>query len=149
MTEASPRLIGLYLFVADMEATTAFYAALGLAVEPVSDMFARATWSGEVMLEFGTRQLTSSYDPGFREPGNLSKGTINFELASAEHVDALFHRLVALGYNGHLAPIDALWGARFAIINDPDGNQIGLHSPRNRVAEKQKEAGVSDGQGKG
>ena len=141
MTKPAPRMIGLYLFVSDLDATKDFYAALGLNVEPVSDMFARATWSEEVMLEFGTTALTGSYDPNFVEPGHLSKSTINFEVASEAEVDTKFEALTTLGYTGHLAPIDALWGARFAIVEDPDGNFIGLHSPRDTNAEREAERG--------
>lgn len=140
MTGSSPKMIGVYLFVSDLAATKDFYLALGLHIEPVSDMFARATWSEKVMLEFGTKKLTSSYDPNFVEPGPLSKSTLNFELASRPAVNTKFEQLVELGYEGHLAPIDAPWGARFAIVNDPDGNFIGLHSPRDREAERRRES---------
>jgi len=137
--EYHPKLIGLYLFVEDIGATSAFYSALGLKVEQISDMFGRATWEGEVVLEFGTKQLTESYDPNFNEPTSSSKSTINFELASVSAVDTKFEQLAQLGYVGHLAPIDALWQARFAIIEDPDGNYVGLHSPRDREAERDRE----------
>ena len=139
MNEHGPKFIGLYLFVADIGATATFYSALDLQIEHVSDMFGRATWGDDVMLEFGTERLTSSYDPNFKEPGSSSKSTINFELVSASAVDAKFKQLTALGYAGHLPPIDAPWQARFAIIEDPDGNFVGLHSPRNREAERKRE----------
>jgi predicted enzyme related to lactoylglutathione lyase len=29
---------------------------------------------------------------------------------------------------------------RFAIVDDPDGNIVGLHSPRDRESERQREA---------
>ena len=29
----------------------------------------------------------------------------------------------------HLEPIDAFWGARYAVVNDPDGNHVGIMSP--------------------
>ena len=132
-------MIGLYLFVSNLTATKDFYRALGLDVEPVSDMFARATWSENVMLEFGTKELTNSYDPNFKEPGPLAKSTINFELTSRSAVDSKFTQLVELGYDGYLAPIDAPWEARFAIVKDPDGNFIGLHSPRDRESDRQRE----------
>lgn len=141
MPRSTPRMIGLYLFVSDLEKTKAFYAALGLHIEPVSDMFARASWSDKVMLEFGTKKLTDSYDPNFEVPGFLSKSTINFEVGSEVEVDSTFVRLTDLGYQGHLAPIDAPWGARFAIVQDPDGNFVGLHSPRDRDAEREVERG--------
>lgn len=116
--------------MADLDATVRFYRAVGLDVDHISDMLARASWGGEAVLEFGTEVLTRSYDPAFETPGRPSKSTTNFELATREAVDAKFAELVALGYSGHLAPIDALWGARFAIVEDPDGNFVGFHSPR-------------------
>ena len=143
MTRETPKFLGIYLFVNDIEATTQFYAALGLEIEPVSHMFARATWKGEAMLEFGTEALTSSYDPLFAKPEPCSKSTINFEVESKSRVDEKYEELTALGYVGHLAPIDALWQARFAIIQDPDGNYVGLHSPRDRHAERNREAGAT------
>ncbi len=135
--------IGLYLFVKDIEATSAFYSALGLEIEHVSGMFGRATLEGEVLLEFGTNQLTKSYDPNFEEPMSLSKGTINFELASASAVETKFEQLAQLGYVGHLSPIDAPWQASFAIIEDPDGNYVGLHSPRDRKVERARETSAT------
>ncbi len=42
----------------------------------------------------------------------------------------MYAELTSAGYVAHLPPIDAFWGSRFAIIDDPDGNVIGLHSPR-------------------
>ncbi len=144
MNNSTPRLIGLYLFVADLQATKAFYSALGLKIEAVSDMFARASWGAEVVLEFGTASLTRSYDPKFEDPGRNSKSTINFELASRTAVDQKYNQLVELGYDGHLAPIDALWEARFAIVRDPDGNQVGLHSPRSLAADRAREADATN-----
>ena len=139
MDQQHPKFIGLYIFVSDVSATSAFYSALDLKIEHISEMFGRATWGDEVMLEFGTKQLTRSYDPNFKEPDLSSKSTINFELASESAVDAKFMHLTELGYVGHLPPIDAPWQARFAIIEDPDGNFVGLHSPRNREAERKRE----------
>ena len=38
--------------------------------------------------------------------------------------------LTSAGYRGHLAPIDALWGARYCEVDDADGHTVGFHSPR-------------------
>ena len=56
-------------------------------------------------------------------------------------MDEKFEELIAIGYTAYLEPIDALWAARFAIVLDPDGNQIGLHSPRNTDEDRQRERG--------
>lgn len=124
-------LNSVYLVVADLPGAIAFYRRLGLdlAEEP-GPHFARAVAGGGVMLEFGTAELTRGYDPNWRAPAGPGGNTLNFSLASRDGVDAMYAELVAAGYHGHLAPIDAFWGSRFAIIDDPDGNNVGLHSPR-------------------
>lgn len=33
------------------------------------------------------------------------------------------------GHKGRQPPYDAFWGARYAIVADPDGNDVGLMSP--------------------
>jgi uncharacterized glyoxalase superfamily protein PhnB len=50
-------------------------------------------------------------------------------LATREAVDERFVELTSAGYLGRQAPFDAFWGARYAIVADPDGNDVGLMSP--------------------
>ena len=59
------------------------------------------------------------------KPGTM----ISFQLPSREAVDALHDKLTAAGYESRQAPYDAFWGARFAIVADPDGRDVGLMSP--------------------
>ena len=93
-------------------------------------MSSRAEWPTEgARLEFGTAELTKSYDPNWREPSGAATNTLNFELPSSAAVDALYAQMTSAGYAAHLAPIDAFWGSRFAIVDDPDGNVVGLHGP--------------------
>lgn len=134
-----PNLLGVYLFVRDLSAALAFYRMLGLQIEEVSDDFARATMSNGATLEFGTAALTRSYDPNWQEPNLPGTNTINFELASREAVDAMYEKLTGAGYTAHLAPCDPPWEARFAIVDDPNGNIVGLHSPRNREGDRRRE----------
>ncbi len=125
----------------DFERSLAFYKLLGLSIEEVSDAFARATMPNGATVEFGTAELTRSYDPNWQEPSGPGLNTINFELASREAVDGMYEQLTNAGYTGHLAPCDPPWQARFAIVDDPDGNVVGLHSPRDREDDHQREAG--------
>ena len=134
-----PRLLGIYVFSANLGETLKFYRLLGLPVDEISEMFARATLPGGGMIEFGTDTLTHSYDPDWQRPDGLSNNTINIELASAQAVDATFTAAVEAGYRGHLAPCDPPWQARFAIVLDPDGILVGLHSPRELPADQQRE----------
>jgi uncharacterized glyoxalase superfamily protein PhnB len=54
---------------------------------------------------------------------------LGFRLASRESVDALYEELTGAGYRGAQPPYDAFWGARYAIVADPDGNSVGIMSP--------------------
>jgi len=135
------RTLGTYLFVSDIDASLSFYKSLGMRVEKVSGAFGRALVGDEVALELGTVDLTASYDARYVSPPKVSKGTINFELESREAIDEKFAEMTASGHAGYLRPIDALWQARFAIVLDPDGNQVGLHSPRSLDGDRQREQG--------
>lgn len=134
-----PNLIGVYLFVRDLPVALDFYELLGLSIERVSPVFARAVTPCGASIEFGCAELTESYDPSWQQPSGPGTNTINFELPSREAVDATYHALVAAGHNGHLPPCDPPWQARFAIVDDPDGNVVGLHSPRDRDADRKRE----------
>jgi uncharacterized glyoxalase superfamily protein PhnB len=37
--------------------------------------------------------------------------------------------LTGAGYKGLQAPFDAFWGARYAVVEDPNGIAVGLMSP--------------------
>ena len=37
--------------------------------------------------------------------------------------------MTGAGYEGAQPPYDAFWGARYAVLVDPDGNHVGLMSP--------------------
>ncbi|MDG2335203.1 MAG: VOC family protein [Myxococcota bacterium] len=132
-------LLGVYLFVRDLDATLGFYSLLGLSIEKVSRVFARAIMPNGSAIEFGCAELTRSYDPEWQEPIGPATNTINFELPSRADVDATYEALVGAGHKGHVAPCDPPWQARFALVDDPDGNIVGLHSPRDRQAERGRE----------
>jgi hypothetical protein len=54
---------------------------------------------------------------------------LGFRLATRETVDERFDQLTGAGYRVLQLPFDAFWGARYAIVEDPDGIAIGLMSP--------------------
>jgi hypothetical protein len=117
------------MFSRDLAETIAFYRLLGFEIEEVSPDFARARVDGGPTIEFGTAAITRTYDPSWQEPQGPGTNTLRIGLASREAVDAKYRELTDAGYRGHLAPIDAPWRERFALVDDPDENVIGLHSP--------------------
>jgi uncharacterized glyoxalase superfamily protein PhnB len=41
-------------------------------------------------------------------------------------VDQAWKELTEAGHRGHLAPWDAVWGMRYAVVHDPDGTPVDL-----------------------
>jgi uncharacterized glyoxalase superfamily protein PhnB len=54
---------------------------------------------------------------------------LGFLLPSSEAVNRRYAELTGAGYTGRQPPFDAFWGARYAIVADPDGNDVGLMGP--------------------
>ncbi len=126
------KFVGLHLFVRDMGKAVAFYRMLGLEFPPGAENgpFTGAEAGPGAHLAFGTFALTRGYDPKFREPKGGSTNALQFDVESREGVDRIYRELTAAGHEGHLAPHDAFWGARYAEVIDPDGNTVGFQSPR-------------------
>jgi uncharacterized glyoxalase superfamily protein PhnB len=129
LVNAKPSLTGVYIFSRSLAETIAFYRLLGFEIEELGPDFARARVDAGPTIEFGTAAITRSYDPGWQESTGPATNTLRIDLGSRDAVDAKYRELTAAGYRGHLAPIDAPWRERFALVDDPDGNVIGLHSP--------------------
>lgn len=70
------------------------------------------------------------WNSGWKDRQDLAgRLVIGFRVSARERVDALYAAMTAAGYRGLQPPYDALWGARYAIIEDPDGIAVGLMSP--------------------
>jgi uncharacterized glyoxalase superfamily protein PhnB len=54
---------------------------------------------------------------------------LGFKVDTRAEVDALVSALVAEGVAVQQEPYDAFWGARYAVVCDPDGNGVGIMSP--------------------
>jgi uncharacterized glyoxalase superfamily protein PhnB len=118
----------------DLEATLAFYRRLGVEI-PEGAVWrsgahahhAKAATTGDVDLEFDSRRLAHAYNQGFA--AERGKVVIGVELESRAAVDALWTALLEESVQGLQPPFDAFWGARYAIVEDPDGNPVALASP--------------------
>jgi catechol 2,3-dioxygenase-like lactoylglutathione lyase family enzyme len=126
---AAPVFSQLNMVVRDMGTTLAFYRRLGLPVQGGPDsVHATASLPNGFLIEWDTAEFAAQWDSGSRGPA--ANGTvIGFAVASRRAVDDLYADLTAAGYRGHQRPYDAFWGSRYAIVEDPDGNPIGLMSP--------------------
>jgi uncharacterized glyoxalase superfamily protein PhnB len=119
------------LTVEDVAKTAEFYRKVGLDVPEVweQDGVAQHVDIVGTGIMVNSRALTRAYDPKWQD---TSGAVLIFHMPSAEAVDAKYHELTRDGYAGHLEPFDAFWGSRYAIVDDPDGNHVGLMAPRDR-----------------
>ena len=137
MTETRVALDQLNLVVRDMEATLAFYRRLGVEI-PERSIWRTASGAHHVdvempngmHLELDSVAMAKRYNAGWEAPAGGSGSVIGFSLPSRQAVDERYADLVAAGYRGRQEPYDAFWGSRYAIVEDPDGNHVGLMSPQ-------------------
>jgi uncharacterized glyoxalase superfamily protein PhnB len=114
----------------------AFYRLLGVVFDEVPAAW--AAWaphhangvaSNGMRVELDSVAFARQWNPGLDE-AKLGSATILFFHAEArEDVDRVHARVLAGGHRSHRAPEDAFWGARYAIVEDPDGNSVGIMSP--------------------
>lgn len=122
----------------NVNATLAFYRALGLPIHEAPRgtdgiRHARARLPDGFLLEFDNEILAGVYNASWRQHAadslNQSRAVIGFSVPTREHVDQCYATLIAAGFMGRQCPFDAFWGARYAIVADPDGRDVGLMSP--------------------
>ena len=132
MSHSAPDLHMLNLVVADMAASLDFYRRLGIAMPPgqaAAGAHVQLRMPGGVSLELDTAESARLWHAGWRaDPAGVSV-VIGFLLPAREAVDERYAELTSAGYAERQQPFDAFWGARWAIVADPDGHDVGLMSP--------------------
>jgi catechol 2,3-dioxygenase-like lactoylglutathione lyase family enzyme len=134
MAEA-PGLFQINLVVADMDRALEFYRRLGLEMRdgpgdwpPGSGgRHADSMDDSGARLELDNREMANIWHAGLMQAP--APAVLNFSLPSRDAVDERYVDLTAAGYIGRQPPYDGFWGARYAIVQDPDGNDVGLMSP--------------------
>jgi catechol 2,3-dioxygenase-like lactoylglutathione lyase family enzyme len=124
------------IVVRDMQRSVAFYRLLGVSIEePRGEEWAEwarhhvnGTTSNGVRVELDSVAFAKQWHPGLDE-AKLGGGVLPmFHVSSREDVDRVHARVTAAGHRTHKLPEDAFWGARYAIVEDPDGNSVGIMS---------------------
>jgi uncharacterized glyoxalase superfamily protein PhnB len=126
MSDAKPTF-GLSVVASDVDTSIGFYRTLGV---PIPD---EANWRSHhvgipingASLDLDSVDLTKGFDAKWNGTGVV----LIMRLPTRDAVDEAYERVVDAGHPGHLEPFDAFWGARYAVVLDPDGNHIGLMSP--------------------
>lgn len=141
MTRSRPRFNQLNIVCGDSAASLAFYRRLGVDI-PEDRVWRTATGAhhssaiSEGLAESADFDLDSAafarhWNQSWKDmPALAGKVVIGFSVDSREEVDRLYADMTTAGHRGLQPPWDAFWGARFAIIEDPDGLAVGLQSPR-------------------
>lgn len=130
MNDETPRLSQLNLLVDDMRASLDFYRRLGVAAAATeSGPHAELSMPGGFTLELDSVESARMWHAGVRADAASGRVVIGFSLPSRAAVDASYAELTAAGYERRQPPFDAFWGARYAIVADPAGNDVGLMSP--------------------
>jgi len=136
MPNARPKLDQLNIVSRDPESSMAFYRRLGVDL-PEERVWRTATGAHHISaqqedfdFDLDSVAFAQKWNSGWKGQSNLAgRVVIGFSVDSREAVDALFADLTGAGYKGLQPPWDAFWGARYAIVEDPDGIAVGLMSP--------------------
>jgi catechol 2,3-dioxygenase-like lactoylglutathione lyase family enzyme len=122
----------LNVVVSDMAASVEFYRRLGAAVVeggPTQGPHVQLRTLNGFSLELDTEASVRIWHAGWRSDPASVGVVVGFALPSRDAVDEIYADLTTAGYAGRQPPFDAFWGARYAIVSDPDGNDVGLMSP--------------------
>jgi catechol 2,3-dioxygenase-like lactoylglutathione lyase family enzyme len=124
----------------DPAASVAFYRRLGLdiadpqiwrtptGIHHVSA--ARRSGDQTIRLDIDSAAFAQLWNKGWAGRDDLrGRVVVGFSVPTRAAVDEVYRDMTGAGYRGLQQPCDAFWGARYAIIEDPDGVAVGLMSP--------------------
>ena len=128
------RLDQFNLVVSDVPAARAFYTRLGLTFENVDDdlwqhhhVGSRAPGNGAgIDMDLDSVSFAPKWNAGWAGGSGV---VIGFKVDTRQAVDDLVAELTGDGVAIQQPPFDAFWGARYAVVSDPDGNAVGIMSP--------------------
>ncbi len=127
------RLDQVNLVVSDVDASRTFYTRLGLDFGEERDpewdtrhVSASRGEASDVDVDLDSTTFVTAWDRGW--PGGTG-AVLGFKVETRDEVDRLVGELAADGVAVQQPPWDAFWGARYAVVSDPDGNAVGIMSP--------------------
>ena len=135
-----PTLNQLNIVSGNVDASIAFYRRLGVDITDsriwrtatgVHHVTAIESGAGEAAsLDLDSAAFAQKWNSGWAGRKDLAgRVVVGFSVNSREEVDRLYGEMTAAGHKGLQEPLDAFWGARYAIVEDPDGIAVGLMSP--------------------
>jgi predicted lactoylglutathione lyase len=135
MSNSEIRLHSINVVVTEVAASRAFYAHFGLDFANAHD----EVWShhhisahnpGDAAAVIDFDLDSTSFAPKWNQGWRGGPGVVlGFSVPTRQAVDDLVRELVAEGTEVQQEPYDAFWGARYAIVTDPDGQSVAIMSP--------------------
>jgi catechol 2,3-dioxygenase-like lactoylglutathione lyase family enzyme len=146
-----PVLDQVNIVAGNFELSLDFYRRLGVEfAQPVTDrtrdpFHANGQTPNGFRFELDSASFARVWNQGWAaRPDLVGRIVLGFGLASREEVDRVYAELTGAGHPGLAPPHDAFWGARYAIVEDPNGISVGLMSPIDPARQTQPPAGWSD-----
>jgi uncharacterized glyoxalase superfamily protein PhnB len=119
----------------NLEASIAFYRKLGVDI-PEPRVWRTASGPhhagavSDTALELDSATYAQIWNNSWAGRKDLAgRVVVGFGVASRQDVDRIYGEMTAAGHRGLQPPYDAPWGARYAMVEDPDGVAVGLMSP--------------------
>lgn len=136
MTREKPIFDQINIVAGDFGRSLDFYRRLGVefadaGADRTGDPFhANGETPNGLRFELDSPPFARVWNQGWAaRPDIAGRVVLGFGLASREEVDRLYAELIRVGHPGLAPPHDAFWGARYAILEDPNGIAVGLMSP--------------------
>jgi uncharacterized glyoxalase superfamily protein PhnB len=134
MAEEQRRTIAKVNIVARrFDETLAFYRLIGLEIPEVRGQSSETRHApannGAASFAIDDAALARIYSAEWRQAPVKNSVLLTAQLPTRDAVDKTFAALVGAGHRPIQPPYDAFWGARYAIVADPEGNSVGLESP--------------------
>ena len=136
---AKPVFDQLNIVCSEVDKSVAFYRRLGVDIpEPMiwrtesgAHHVSAGRWSsGAIGLDLDSTAFAQIWNAAWANHMDLKgRVVVGFRVSSHDEVDAVFEDMTRAGYRGLHEPQDMFWGARYAIIEDPDGIAVGVMSP--------------------
>jgi catechol 2,3-dioxygenase-like lactoylglutathione lyase family enzyme len=135
-----PILNQINLVCGDVNASIEFYRRLGVEI-PDAKVWRTATGGHhagvsnepadrQVHFDLDSTAFAQCWNRGWKGQTDLrGRVVVGFSVPTRTDVDEIFRNMTGAGYRGLQEPYDALWGARYAVLEDPDGIAVGLMSP--------------------
>jgi len=133
MSETRNTIVQINLVAKRFDETLKFYRLLGIDIpdpktQPPGALHAPANMRSGIEFAIDNEYLARIYNAAWKSDAGSSSVVLGVSLGSREEVDATYAKLVAAGYKSRQPPYDAFWGSRYAIVADPEGNDVGLMS---------------------